>query len=361
MRILWLAKRYYTQKDALAERFGRVYEIPSHWAKTGVDARLELLDYRGGSPCILDDGRLRVASTPVMSPPGMLRLRRRVAAFRPDAIVASGDCFAGLLAWRLARTLGARFVFDVYDDYRTFAGYRALLGWDAYGFLMRRADQVLYASKALAGTHAWPAPWRLVPNGVDPQRFHPMDAADARRRAGLQPGMRWVGYFGGLDAERGVEDLVEAVGRLHARDASVRLLVCGKPQPGLRLDAPWIRYDGQVPHDRIPLLLNACDVVALPYRRGPTIDMASSCKIAEYLFCERPMVATETPNLRTNFPRQADELGPAICRPGDPADLARALALQLSEPRLATPPREHTWHSIAARSLDALGTRRGDH
>ena len=355
MRILWLAKRHYTQKDALAERFGRVYELPSHWAEIGVDACLELLDYRGGPPCILDDGRLRVASTPVMSLPGMLRLRRRVAAFRPDAIVASGDCFVGLLAWRLARKLGARFVFDVYDDYRTFAGYRAFLGWDAYGFLMRRAHRVFYASRALADTHAWAAPWHLVPNGVDPAVFRPGDRASARARCGLaDAGHRWVGYFGSMEPERGPADLIVAVGTLHGRDPAIRLVLCGTAPPGLDVAAPWVEYHGNVDHARIPDYINACDVVALPYRRGPTIDMASSVKIAEYLFCERPVVSTATPNLLSNFAREARELGEAVCRPGDPADLARAIGYQLEHCRVVVRPERHTWSAIAQDAWRAI-------
>ena len=31
-RILFLGKRFFTNKDALLERFGRVYQLPSIWA-----------------------------------------------------------------------------------------------------------------------------------------------------------------------------------------------------------------------------------------------------------------------------------------------------------------------------------------
>jgi hypothetical protein len=92
----------------------------------------------------------------------------------------------------------------------------------------------------------------------------------------------------------------------------------------------------------------------LPYRRGPIIDMAASCKIAEYLLCDRPLVATDTPNFTSNFPKQASELGPALCSPGEPADLARAISLQLREPRIVSRPEEHTWSRIAGDTLAAL-------
>ncbi|MGH6803507.1 MAG: glycosyltransferase [Methyloceanibacter sp.] len=355
MRILWLAKRHYTNKDAFAERFGRVYELPREWARTGIDTRLELLDYHGPKAESATDCSFHVASTPVRSIRHMRTMLRNVSAFRPDVIVASGDCFIGLFALWLARRTPARFVFDVYDDYRKFGGYRAFLDWDAYGFLLRRAQLVLYASKALADRQACDTPWQLVPNGVDPDQFGPIDIAEARRSTGLdQKGARWVGYFGGMDAERGAEDLITAVGLLHANNDAIRLVLCGKPREGLPSDQRWVDFRGNVEHTRIPDFINACDVVTLPYRRGPIIDMASSCKIAEYLFCERPLVATDTPNLLANFPLQAAELGPAICKPGDPADLARAIGDQLAHGRIASRPEQHTWGNIAREALAVL-------
>jgi glycosyltransferase involved in cell wall biosynthesis len=273
----------------------------------------------------------------------------------PDVVVASGDCFIGLLAWWVARACGARFVFDVYDDYRRFGGYRLFLGTDAYGFLLRRADLVLYASRVLAQAHTGSAPWHLAPNGVDPEQFRALDTGESRRRTGMaESGTRWVGYFGGMDEERGADDLIDAVGRLHARDKAVRLVLCGHPRPGLAYREPWVDFRGPVEHARMPDFINACDVVALPYRRGPIIDMASSCKIAEYLFCRRPMVATRTPNMLGNFASQAAELGEAICSPGDAEDLARAIDYQLSHGVIATPPQDHTWRTIAAQALAAL-------
>ena len=84
------------------------------------------------------------------------------------------------------------------------------------------------------------------------------------------------------------------------------------------------------------------------------MDMGASCKIAEYLLCERPLVATDTPNFVGNFPTQAAELGSALCKSGDPADLARALSFQFEQGHIATPPIELTWQAIAASVLAEL-------
>ena len=123
--------------------------------------------------------------------------RRALRAQPAQVIVASGDCFLGLLALQACRRTGARFVFDVYDDYRSFGAYRVFLGWDAYGYLLRRADHAFFASQALGARHPAAAAWTLVPNGIDDALFKPMPRAAARAAVRLaHDEAPWVGYSG---------------------------------------------------------------------------------------------------------------------------------------------------------------------
>jgi glycosyltransferase involved in cell wall biosynthesis len=357
VRILHLAKRYYTNRDALQERFGRVYRLPLHWSEAGHAVQLLLLDYHSlRSEAASPDG-FPVRSLSLFDPRTVPRVHAAARRFAPDVVVASGDCMVGLLGQAVARRRGARFVFDVYDDYTTFGSHRIFLGRDVLGHLIHRADLVLYASRSLAARHAHATPWVLAPNGVDPAQFRPMPMAEARARTGLPCEAEIVGYLGSMEPDRGVDDLIAAVDRLRRERPALRLLLCGAlPRERPALPA-WVDYGGIVPHARVADFLNACDVVALPYRRSQMMDMGASCKTAEYLLCERPLVSTDTPNFTSNFPAQAAELGPALCRSSDPEDLARALAFQLERRRVVTPPGEFTWASIAAGVSQALAPR----
>lgn len=352
MRLLFVGKRHYTRRDALRERYGRIYRFPLHWHRGGHEVSLMLLDYRGThAETTLVDG-FPVTSTPVRHPSCIVDARRKALAFKPDAVIASGDCFVGLAGYWIARRLGKPFIFDVYDDYRAFGGYRFFLGWDAFGFLCRRADAVWFASHRLAEQEGQQF---VLPNGVDTDQFAPKDVRDARRNVSLDPDARWIGYFGSREPDRGTDDLVAAVGLLHARDPGIRLVLCGGGRRDIYRE-PWVDDRGNVRHDATPDFINACDVVVLPYRRGPIIDQASSVKMAEYLFCQRPIVATRTPSLLDNFPLQAAELGAAVAEPGNVPDLARALDAQLGAPRIASVPFDQTWEAIAARALDILAS-----
>lgn len=355
--ILFIGKRRYTGKDAWRERFGRIYQLPAAWARAGEDVRLWLVDYHSREPLDdLDDG-LAMRSTPVRG----LSVMRAFAAhlrWRPRAVVASGDCYIGLLGWLVARLSGARFVFDIYDKYDEFAGYVRPLGFDLYGFLRRAADLRFFASRALAAGHAADGcedRTRIVPNGVDPQRFRPLPRAACRERLGLPHDAVLVGYFGGMEADRGVNDLVAAIARLRETGSRARLLVCGHAHPDTPLAQPWIDYRGAVPHERMPDYINACDVVAMPYRSSPFMDMGASCKVAEYLMCGVPLAATASPNFTANFPEQARALGRGLARAADPDSLAGAIEAQLAERVVAPAPEGMAWSEIAAAALEAEG------
>ena len=324
MRILFLAKRHYTNKDALAERFGRVYRLPLAWHAAGESVQLHLLDYRGGRR---EEGRsdgFKACSWPVRSPLAMRDLARAIRGFSPDVLVSSGDNLIGLFGRHLARRMGARFVFDAYDDYRQFGSSRLLLGWNAFDWLRRRADLVFYASRALASGHPGDRPFRIVPNAVCPDEFRALDRDRCRQDAGLPASGQWVGYFGSMEPDRGVGDLVSAVSRLRREGRELTLLLAGRPHPDTPLPGgPGLHFLGPVPHAQVPGLMAACDVLALPYRRSPIMDMGVSCKIGEYLFSGRPIASTDTPNLSANFPDQAHALSGRLARPGDAVDLAR--------------------------------------
>lgn len=360
MRISFIGKRFYTNQDALAEGFGRIVQVPLAWHRQGHSLQLLLLDYSGRRGEVAGFDGLQAESIPVKSS-AFLRLSASVAAFQPDLVVASGDCFVGLIAYRISRRASAAFVFDVYDDYRTFAAYRAFLGWDALGFLSRRAVAVTCASSRMAEEVESQGPVLMMPNGVDETSFAPIPMVEARNRLGLAQEGELAGYFGTITPTHGIGILIQAVEKLRDEGRDLQLLLCGRQDPAVSIEREAVVYRGMVDHASIPLYLNACNVLALPYLHSQFLDHASSCKVAEYLFCGRPVVATDTPNFVQNFPDQARSLGDLVVSPGDPEALAQALRRQLDEPLILQPPLDMTWDRIAGRVIARLeGLLRGD-
>lgn len=350
MKVLFIGKRFYTNRDALNEQFGRIYQLPLHWARSGISTKLWMLDYHTRATHRQCDGALNILSTPALGA-GSLR-QWAIEAFssqKPHVVVASGDCYIGWMAYRLARRVRARFVFDVYDKYDEFTGYRRLPGFDPFDYLLRKSDSRLFASLSLLDRIGHQDERdHVVPNGVDLRKFRPLDMHESRRSLGLPENAMYVGYFGSMEPDRGVEDLIAAVQILRHRGLAVELLLGGKPWPGMDLDKLGIRYVGNVPFERMPTMLASCDLLSVPYRRSAIMDAGASNKIAEAIACGRPLVATRTPNFMDNFPAQAARLAQLLAEPGDVAGLAGVIQGQLVQRVTVDLPRGMDWPAIAA-------------
>jgi len=151
------------------------------------------------------------------------------------------------------------------------------------------------------------APERVLTahDGVELRRFEGLhDACTARREIGIPVDVPTVVYSGQLYPWKGVDTLVEAVGRC----PDVQLLIVGGIGGDLgRLQALAERaapgrvvFTGTVPHGNVPFYLSAADVVAIPNsgREAISARYTSPLKLFEAMACDRPILASDLPSLR---------------------------------------------------------------
>lgn len=356
MNILFIAKRFYTNRDALLERYGRIYQLPHYWQQNGAETKLWLLDYHGKDTIRTSRDSLSTISTPLRKWSFFKQffetlLRRN---FNPQIIVASGDCYIGFMAWLLAKLLRVKFVFDIYDRYDEFGGYRRILWCDPLRFLRDKADACFFASSAVnnyLGGHRITD--LVVPNGIDTQHFKPLDKVICRAQLALPRENIIVGYFGSMERDRGVDDLLEAISILVDEGLEILLLIAGKTDQLENLQRPYVNYLGNVPYQQMPTVLACCDLLALPYRRSPVMDAGASNKIIEYIAAGRPIAATRTPNLLANFVDNEDFVK-STAEPGDPKSLSECIKNVLETPIKLTLPAGHIWPDVADMALTHL-------
>lgn len=357
MKILFIGKRFYTNRDALKEGYGRIFKLPFHWQSMGENVDLWLVDYHGkDSVDKIDDNGLVITSTPLRSWHFFKHLvstaiRRKA---RADIIVASGDCYIGFMGWLLAKWLGVKFVFDIYDRYDTFSGYKKIFGFDLLYFLHKNADACLFASRvvpeSLGGLRKTDF---IVANGVDVDHFRPMDKVVCRQQMNLLSDSVLVGYFGSMESDRGVDDLLEAVKLLRDTGLDIQLVLAGLGGNEANFDRDYVRYLGNVPYHDMPIVLGCCDVLALPYRRSTIMDAGASNKIIEYIAVSRPIAATRTPNLLKNFVAEGGYTG-YLAEPFNPQSLAKCIEDTLKKPIHLPIPKGYIWSDVASSSLSQL-------
>lgn len=218
---------------------------------------------------------------------------------------------------------------------------RLALGWERFG--ARWATRVVCVSEAERRTGercAIAASWRVVPNGVDTDRFRPRgDGA----RSGAGPLVVCVGR---LCRQKGQDVLLRAWPEVVRRVPGARLVLVGDGPDAQRLrsGAPAsVEFAGAV-SDAAPWY-RAADVVVLPSRwEGMALAPL------EAMACGRPVVVTDVDGARESLPPGH----PASCLvpPEDPAALARALtALLRDEPLRAALGARGRAHVLAAHDL----------
>ncbi|MCZ8131108.1 MAG: glycosyltransferase family 4 protein [Steroidobacteraceae bacterium] len=172
----------------------------------------------------------------------------------------------------------------------------------------------------------------VIPFGVNdavPRTGLGRDAA--RRRLGIDPAHRTVLFFGQIAPYKGLEYLLGAVERLAPELDDLLLLVAGRVKEGC--DAYWsalqpvlgraalrsrVRVSlGHVPDTDVEAWFEAADVLVLPY----TEIFQSGVLFLAYGF-GLPVIVTDVGALAAEVVEGATG---HVCRPRDPADLARAL------------------------------------
>ncbi|HEX2274853.1 MAG TPA: glycosyltransferase family 4 protein [Acidimicrobiales bacterium] len=185
-----------------------------------------------------------------------------------------------------------------------------------------------------------PVPVIEVPPGVDLDRFRPASRAERERtRAAFAvPGdARFVLGLSRLVPRKGFDVLVAAAALLAPRFPDLVVAIAGKGRDRSRLErliaasgAP-ARLLGPVAHDRLPELMAAADVFAVPCRNrwGGLEQEGFGIVFLEAAACGVPQVAGASGG---SGEAVADgETGVVVRRPDDPGEVAAALATLLED------------------------------
>lgn len=213
-------------------------------------------------------------------------------------------------------------------------------------------------------------PFSIVsPNGVDLGAYQELpDAAHARRELGWREQFT-AGYTGHFYQGRGLE-LMLALAR---SNPAVSFVWAGGTQSGV--EAWRARIDGEglknvsllgfIPHEQIPLVQSACDVLLAPYGEsievssgGNSASFASPMKLIEYLAAGRPILCSDLPILEEVLTRDNACLLPVDDEVAWNAALGSLLSDAALRARLSKQARisslEHSWHGRQEKALHGL-------
>lgn len=197
----------------------------------------------------------------------------------------------------------------------------------------------------------------VEPNGVDPEAFEAPSQEEARTALGLPKEAKIVLYVGRFYDWKGMQALQKAAVALEGKGITTYLVggsqeafeaVTGGPSRPLH-------FGGSVQHADIGRWCAAADALLVLGTRANEFSYryTAPMKLFEYLAAGRPVVAADTPALRS----LVSEREVAFYTPDDPDDLARTISLVCLDPGKSEQAaaeglrtaREHTWSRRAER------------
>ena len=276
----------------------------------------------------------------------MARTARRIEEIvrrqRPDVIHAHSPVLNALPALRVGKRFGIPVVYEVRAFWEDAAvdhgtarngGVRYRLSRAVETYALKRADAVtticegLRAEIVARGIDARKV--TVIPNAVDIESFTMGRESDEalKVRLGLE-GCVVLGFIGSFYAYEGLPLLLEALPKMLAVDARVRiLLVGGGPQAAAlrqladRLGlADKVVFTGRVPHDEVQRYYDLVDVLVYPRLSMRLTELVTPLKPLEAMAQGRLLVASDVGGHRELIRDQ--ETG-VLFKAGDAEALAR--------------------------------------
>ncbi len=205
----------------------------------------------------------------------------------------------------------------------------------------------------------------VVPNGVDPVRFHP--DVPSEKIDGIGRDAFVVGFVGSLKAWHDHESLLDAFAIVARENPRFHLLIVGDGPTrnwiegyirGAGLDGR-VTITGWVPYERLPGLLQAMDVAVAPYGQLQGFYF-SPLKLFEYMAVGRPIVASAIGQVCEVI---EDGRNGLLVTPGDVGELADKLLCLYEDSEFrqslgrgaARSALEYTWEKNASLTAEIAG------
>ena len=220
-------------------------------------------------------------------------------------------------------------------------------------YVWKSADKVLPVTNVLADKVAAAGVDRerivVVPNGIDPGRFSPVDAAQAKASLNLQ-GRIVLGFTGFMREWHGLERLLDVVAADRTGQLFGLLVGDGPVRKSLEDYARKLGIldrmmtTGVVARNDLASYISAFDVALQP----AVVAYASPLKVFEYMFFGKAIVAPDTANMREILVHRRNAI---LFDPHRPKAFEQAIESILQDPALAAQLGANARRTIEERNL----------
>jgi glycosyltransferase involved in cell wall biosynthesis len=234
-------------------------------------------------------------------------------------VVVASHVLAGVAAIRAARRHRVPVVFDLKDWFPDSAAayYRSRIMrriirdtvWLVTRYNLDRSDRITTVSPSLVSRlRSFGYDPALITNGVDTDRFVPMDGGPMRRQLGIGDGEFVIGFEGSVERWYALDRVIEALPGLLVHRPATRLLIVGGSlftgyMDELKRKAEelgvlgHVTFTGPVRYYDLPRYIAPMDLCLIPLAPPQWVDIALPNKFFEYSACGKPILSSPIPDV----------------------------------------------------------------
>lgn len=325
MKILVVMKRFGANKDMVMQNFGRQIELFGPLAKRH---KIDFLcpDYVKKEEKTIKKKGIKYMVKPVgiFSIIGFLSyFKNLIKKEKYDLIVAATDPSIGMICYIYSKKFKIPFVYELQDNFEMYGTYKIPFVSYYHKKAVRNADVVLAVSESLK---KYISSVRnnliyVIRNGIDLKLFKIIDKNNAREKLKLPLNAKIIVFIGALEKLKGFDVMIKAFNKVRQKYPDTYLLLSGKIDKGIGIRQKNIIFRGFQKRVEVVLGINAADVAILP---NPANNFTMYCfpyKLAEYMACGVPIVATDVGDASLMLKNYHGSL----CKPNDADDLAKKI------------------------------------
>ena len=297
MKILVVMKRFSTSKDMVMQDFGRQIRLFGPLAKNH-EINFLCPDYVKKENRIINRGGIRF----IIKPFGLFyffrfldEISQLIKNKRYDLIVAATDPLIGGICNHYSRKYKIRLIYDLQDNFESYDSYMVPLVSYFHKKALIEADAVLTVSDSLKKyiSSKRKKPSYVIQNGIDLKAFKPMKKIISRKKLKLPLNSKIIVYIGHLEKLKGANILLDAFNKVRQEFPDTCLLLSGEIEKGIDIKQKNIIYREFPKRDDVVLGINAADVAVIPNTANEFTKYCFPYKLAEYMACNVPIVATD--------------------------------------------------------------------
>jgi phosphatidylinositol alpha-mannosyltransferase len=291
-----------------------------------------------------------------------LRMRRQVKTFLDsgtfDVVHCHGMYWPEIAYWAIRHSRSVNVVTFVTAGFRIHTFGSSLFQKLFRCHLAKIHGRIAISSRARQAALPYvPGEYRIIPCGVDLERFKP----GLKRSALYEEGRPSILFLGRLDHRKGIDALLRAMPRVLGVIPGALAVVVGRgpmERTARRLVSSLgighaVRFAGAVSQEQLPGFYAGCDVFCSPASGGETLGIV----LLEAMASGAPVVASRIPGYDETVRDGIDGL---LCPPREPERLAETLTLMLKNTELRRRfsasglerARAYAWPVVARRTLD---------